>query len=341
MSKGKLIIALAWATLWPLLSFVNPILASTWTLEWDWRPPEGPWKGEAKVTLPKGDGPVHGAGTWDCHVPQHGVFQKGRLVIRGRVEKDVLTFTPQFIILEFRVHGKKIPISNSDPGLYDAHVTESIRVKDGAETRSVSHGAAWVWRLTGRRNCWKLAAPVPGETTVDSFSPNTAPSPLEELSASDRNELFMAASRCFKEATGRDAQDLGDRNALNKSNVVPKVSKAAWWEEYDKQFKNTGLDMRETWGKLNGLNDPDAKKPRILMNPDFFTAAQKCAKWKGKDAGLAYRITYLEEQSHLYLHFRGVPVGQEAKKAGSGTGSCHHEAIPLIREKYRKKYDLK
>jgi hypothetical protein len=340
MSRGKLIVVFTWAALWLLLIGGNSI-ASTWTLEWDWRPSEGPWTGEAKVTLPEGDGLVHGAGTWDCHVPQHGVFQKGRLLIRGRVQKGVLTFTPQFIIQEFRINGQIVPISHSDPGLYDANVTESIRVEDGAETRSVSHGAAWVWRLKGERKCWKHASPIPGKTAHDRYSPNAAPSPLEELSAGDRNELFNVASRCFKEATGRNTQDLGDKNALNKSNVVPEVSQAAWWEEYNRQFKNTGLDMRKTWKKLNGLNDPDAKMPRILMNPDFFAAAQKCGMWKGKDAGLAYRLTYLEEQSHLYLHFRGVPIGQETKKASSGTGTCHHEAIPLIREKYRKMYNLK
>ena len=126
MNKGKLIITLVWAALWPLLHGGNSI-ASTWTLEWNWRPPSGPWRGEAKVILPEGDGPVHGAGTWVSRTPQYGVFQKGRLVIRGRVENDVLTFTPQFIVLEFRVHGRNVPLTSRDPGLYDAHVTESIR----------------------------------------------------------------------------------------------------------------------------------------------------------------------------------------------------------------------
>jgi len=341
MSRDKLIIVLVCVVLWPF-AFCGNSIASTWTLTWEWKPSGDTWKAEAKVTLPEGDGLVSGSGTWNCHVPQAGMFQKGRLIIKGSVKKNILNFTPQFIAQEFRIHGKKVPVVHSDPGLYDSSCVESIKVEDGAETRSISHGAAWVWRITGRRGkCWELASPVPGKT-LDSSSPNAVPSPLEEFSASDRNELFKVASQCFKEATGKDAQDLGDLASLNKSNVVPEVSSDAWWEEYDRQFKNTGLDMRKTWQKLNGLNDPNPKQPRILMNPEFFKAAKECLTWKGEDAGLSYRLTYLEEQSHLYLHFRGIPIEQETKKeGGKGTGTCHHEAIPSIREKYRKKYEAK
>jgi ketosteroid isomerase-like protein len=63
MGKSKLYTALIWTALWSIL-LVGPALASTWTLHWHWRPSSSPWEGQAKITLPEGDGPVTGSGTW-------------------------------------------------------------------------------------------------------------------------------------------------------------------------------------------------------------------------------------------------------------------------------------
>lgn len=158
MSKGKLFTAVVWAALWSILLGGHG-LASTWTLHWDWRTPPGPWKGEAQITVPEGDGPVTGAGTWENHTytPQVNLFTRGRLIIRGRVENNILTFTPQFIIQERMIGGQQAPIPNPDPGLYGPSDTESIRVEDGAETRSISYGVPWVWRLSGeKKERWRI-----------------------------------------------------------------------------------------------------------------------------------------------------------------------------------------
>jgi hypothetical protein len=159
MSTSKWLSTLIWPALLSVLLSGYALASSTWTLSWDWRPSTGPWRGKASVTLPEGDGPVTGVGTWDNHTYTSAgeAFQQGRLLIRGRVENDVLTFTPQFIVREFRVRGQKVPIPNPDPGLYNPGDTESIRVADGAETRSMSHGVPWVWHIRGgKAERWRI-----------------------------------------------------------------------------------------------------------------------------------------------------------------------------------------
>ncbi|MHC4403786.1 MAG: hypothetical protein ACYTG0_29360 [Planctomycetota bacterium] len=163
MNKGKRVLALIGATLASFL-FGGNAIASDWTLEWNWKPASGPWTAEVRLTLPEGDGTVSGQGTWENHNPAYGVFQSGRLLISGTVKDDVLTFTPNFIVDEFRFQGKNIPHHSGDPGLTEGSV--SMRVEDGAEAKIVSHAADWVWRLTGgQEQTWRVR--LTGQETDD------------------------------------------------------------------------------------------------------------------------------------------------------------------------------
>jgi hypothetical protein len=138
--------------------FGSNALASTWTLEWEWKGPVGDtWRGEAKVALPEEDGPAQGTGTWENHVPSPMVFQKGRLIIRGMVNNHILTFHPQFISQEFYYNGQKLPVPSSDPGLYGPNDTESIRVEDGAVVKVIVSGGPWIWRIKGeKKERWRI-----------------------------------------------------------------------------------------------------------------------------------------------------------------------------------------
>ena len=172
-------------------------------------------------------------------------------------------------------------------------------------------------------------------------SPHARPSPLQEMTEGDRSAMFEHARKCCKEATGKDVAGLDDKAALQKASVVPEVSPKAWWSHYKAEIEAKGLSMRASWDRLNGLAVPHPTNPRILMNPKFFAAAQSGGKWHGEDALLLYRDTCLEEECHLYLYFRGISPDVDAKKSAGGSGSCHHEAIPAMRRKYRQRFGKK
>ena len=177
LRKGKFLVIFAWVALWPYM-FGSHALASTWTLEWEWKGPVGDtWRGEAKVALPEEDGPAQGTGTWENHVPSPMVFQKGRLIIRGMVNNHILTFHPQFISQEFYYNGQKLPVPSSDPGLYGPNDTESIRVEDGAVVKVIVSGGPWIWRIKGeKKERWRIT--VDGwERLVKGNQPKAIPRP--------------------------------------------------------------------------------------------------------------------------------------------------------------------
>ena len=153
--------------------------------------------------------------------------------------------------------------------------------------------------------------------------------------------MFETARRCYKDATGKDAAGLDDKDALKKASVTPDVSPKTWWSHYKTEYEAKGVNIRDNWERLKGLAVPHPTNPRILMNPKFFAAAQSGGKWQGQGALLMYRDTLIEEECHLYLYFRGVSPYVDAKKPVNVSGSCHHEAIPAIRKKYRQRFGKK
>ncbi len=229
--------------------------------------------------------------------------------------------------------------------------------------------------MLSRGAVYLAGPPVAVPTAAAGFSPNYLPFPLEEVGRAVRDNMFKTAARCFEKARGRKPKGLSDADALKKASVVPETTDEARKKVIEQDIAKLRRSYRESLEKaktpqekaalVRGQNEVetllrtklkrgralvDSKPPRILIDPKLHAAARGGKTITGEgSARMIYRLTFLEEQAHIYLHLRGIDVTtaveaslDEMLAGVEGSGSCHHKAIPMARKSYiaRRKQDL-